>query len=185
MIITRRNDRRLACGHSWVRNGDRWTITALGADGAIQARHLRTGMPVILPSGYVVHAVQLGYATTVHAAQGVTADTTHGLIDEWMTREQLYTMISRGRHANHLYVPGADPADLDHHGLIRIGVYEPTAEETLLQVLIHSDLPVSATTTLAHERQPAGPDRAISRPAARVDYPPRPDRRPGPPAPGW
>ena len=107
----------------------------------------------------------------MHAAQGVTADTTHGLVDEWMTREQLYTMLSRGRHANHLYVPGADPADLQHHGLIRLGVHEPTAEETLLRVLIHSDLPVSATTTRAHERQPAGPDRAIRRPAPRHDYP--------------
>ena len=119
VIITRRNDRRLASGHSWVRNGDRWTITGLGDDGAIQARHLRTGMPVTLPGGYVAGAVELGYATTVHAAQGVTADTTHGLVDELMTREQLYTMLSRGRHANHLYVPGADPADLHHHGLIR------------------------------------------------------------------
>ena len=125
MIITRRNDRRLASGHSWVRNGDRWTITGLGDDGAIQARHLRTGMPVTLPGGYVAGAVELGYATTVHAAQGVTADTTHGLVDELMTREQLYTMLSRGRHANHLYVPGADAADLHHHGLIRIGVHEP------------------------------------------------------------
>ena len=132
VIITRRNDRRLASGHSWVRNGDRWTITGLGDDGAIQARHLRTGMPVTLPGDYVAGAVELGYATTVHAAQGVTADTTHGLVDELMTREQLYTMLSRGRHANHLYVPGADPADLHHHGLIRIGVHEPTADETLL-----------------------------------------------------
>ena len=185
VIITRRNDRRLACGHSWVRNGDRWTITGLGDDGTIQARHLRTGMPVTLPRGYVAGAVELGYATTVHAAQGVTADTTHGLVDELMTREQLYTMISRGRHANHLYVPGADAADLDHHGLVRVGVHEATAEETLHRVLIHSDLPVSATTARAHQRQATGPNRGIRRPAPRHDYPSAPTPSPGPPAPGW
>jgi hypothetical protein len=94
-------------------------------------------------------------------------------------------MLSRGRHANHLYVPGADTGDLHHHGLIQIGVYEPTAHETLLRVLIHSDLPVSATTTRAHERQPAGPDRAIRRTAPRHDYPAGPAPTPGPPAPGW
>jgi hypothetical protein len=166
-----------------------WThavqITGLGDDGAIQARHLRTAMPVTLPGAYVAGAVELGYATTVHAAQGVTADTTHGLVDELMTREELYTMISRGRQANHLYVPSADPADLQHDGLIQIGVHEPTAHETLRRILSRSSLPISATTARAHERPPAGPDRAVARPARRPDYPagPAPGRRPT--APGW
>src|SRR5215218_10433616 len=71
---------------------------------------------------------------------------THGLVDELMTREQLYTMISRGRHANHLYVPGVEAADLHHHGLIRAGVHEPTAHETLHRILNRSSLPISATT---------------------------------------
>ena len=53
-------------------------------------------------------AVELGYATTIHTAQGVTADTTHSLVDELMTREQLYTMVSRGRTANHLYIAVGD-----------------------------------------------------------------------------
>jgi hypothetical protein len=64
LIITRRNDRRLASGHSWVRNGDRWTITGLGDNGAIQALHLHTGMPVRFPGDYVAGTVELGYATT-------------------------------------------------------------------------------------------------------------------------
>jgi hypothetical protein len=142
-------------------------------------------MPVTLPGDYVVDAVELGYATTVHTAQGVTADTTHGLVDELMTREQLYTMLSRGRHANHLYVPGADAADLHHHGLIRAGVHEPTAHETLHRILSRSSLPISATTTRAHERQSASLKRAIPRQAPRVDYPAGPGPTPGPPAPGW
>jgi ATP-dependent exoDNAse (exonuclease V) alpha subunit len=104
LVITRRNDRRLTHGRDWVRNGDRWTVTAITADGGIRATHLRTRKPVTLPAGYVREAVELGYATTIHTAEGVTADTSHGLVDELMTREQLYTMISRGRTANHLYL---------------------------------------------------------------------------------
>jgi ATP-dependent exoDNAse (exonuclease V) alpha subunit len=34
VIITRRNDRRLTAGTSWVRNGDRWTVTRVTGDGA-------------------------------------------------------------------------------------------------------------------------------------------------------
>ena len=64
--------------------------------------------------------LELGYATTIHAAQGVTADTTHGLVDELMTREQLYTMVSRGRTANHLYLPVG--GDGDPHGIVQTAV---------------------------------------------------------------
>jgi ATP-dependent exoDNAse (exonuclease V) alpha subunit len=47
----------------------------------------------------------LGYATTVHTAQGITADAVPGLITGHESRQQLYTMLMRGRTANHLYVP--------------------------------------------------------------------------------
>ena len=48
LIITRRNDRRLTAGRDWVRNGDRWTITAITPDGGF-ATHRRTGKSVSLP----------------------------------------------------------------------------------------------------------------------------------------
>ena len=67
-----------------------------------------------LPAAYVREAVELGYATTIHTAQGVTADTTHGLVDELMTREQLYTTVSRGRTANHLYIAVGDVEPAPH-----------------------------------------------------------------------
>ena len=139
LIITRRNDRRLTTGRDWVRNGDRWTITALTPDGGIAATHRRTGKPVTLPAGYVREAVELGYATTIHAAQGVTADTTHGLVDELMTREQLYTMVSRGRTANHLYL--AVGGDGDPHGILQTDIQEPTATDILQRVLSRTSLP--------------------------------------------
>src|SRR5215218_3990187 len=36
-------------------------------------------------------------------AQGVSADTMHGQLTGQESRQQLYTMLTRGRHANHLY----------------------------------------------------------------------------------
>lgn len=33
LVITRRNDRRLRAGRGFVKNGDRWTVTATGRDG--------------------------------------------------------------------------------------------------------------------------------------------------------
>jgi ATP-dependent exoDNAse (exonuclease V) alpha subunit len=147
LVITRRNDRQLTTGRDWVRNGDRWTVTALNADGGVRAIHRRTGRPVTLPSDYVREAVELGYATTIHTAQGVTADTTHSLVDELMTREQLYTTVSRGRTANHLYIAVSDG---DPHRILQSDTQEPTATDILQRVLSRTSQPVSATTVRAH-----------------------------------
>jgi conjugative relaxase-like TrwC/TraI family protein len=153
LVITRRNDRRLTAGRDWVRNGDRWTITALTPDGGIRATHRRTGKPVILPGSYVREGVELGYATTTHTAQGVTADTTHSLVDELMIREQLYTTVSRGRTANHLYIA---VGDVELHRILQSDAHEPTATDVLQRVLSRTNLPVSATTVRAqHERAAA------------------------------
>ena len=159
LIITRRNDRRLTAGRDWVRNGDRWTITALTPDGGIRATHRRTGRPVTLPSSYVREAVELGYATTIHTAQGVTADTTHGLIDELMTREQLYTMVSRGRTANHLYLPSAATATPTAYS--RPTLSELTAIDMLHRVLFRSSLAASATTVRRQEQTAANLRRRL------------------------
>ena len=58
-----------------MKNGDRWTILKLTSTGELLGRHARTGRTVTLPANYVSTATELGYATTVHTAQGVTADT--------------------------------------------------------------------------------------------------------------
>jgi ATP-dependent exoDNAse (exonuclease V) alpha subunit len=42
----------------------------------------------------------LDFATTIHSAQGVSADTMHGLLTGQESRQQLYTMLTRGRHGN-------------------------------------------------------------------------------------
>jgi ATP-dependent exoDNAse (exonuclease V) alpha subunit len=105
LIITRRNDRRLRISASdWVKNGDRWTVLTAHRDGRLRVQHRRTGRTIHLPARYVRDSVELGYATTIHTAQGITADTMHGLITGKESRQQLYTMCTRGRLSNHIYL---------------------------------------------------------------------------------
>src|SRR5215211_2012561 len=84
----------------------------------------RTGTPVWL------------LATTIHAAQGVSADTMHGLGTGHESRQQLYAMLIRGRAANHLYLQVV--GDGDPHSIIRPDTISPhTPTETLQQILVH------------------------------------------------
>jgi hypothetical protein len=155
VIITRANDRRLRLSATdWVKNGDRWTITGIGRRGDLTVRHNRSHLTVRLPIDYVRTSTGLGYATTIHSAQGVTADTMHGLLTGQESRQQLYTMLSRGRHANHLYLQAV--GDGDPHTLIRPDTISPrTPTETLLQITARDEAPVSASTVLDELNSPA------------------------------
>lgn len=88
----------------------------------------------------------LGYATTIHGAQCLTADTVHGLATGEESREQLYT--------NHVYLQVV--GDGDPHGLAHTdAVYLLTAVERLERILACDDALVSATTELRDQDNPA------------------------------
>lgn len=116
IVLTRRNDRRLAMGRGFVKNGDRWIVTATHGDGSLTVRQdRRRAWEVRLPGWYVADHVELGYASTVHRAQGLTVDTGHALVDASRTsRESLYVGMTRGREANTAYIVLA-PADVEQH----------------------------------------------------------------------
>jgi hypothetical protein len=155
VIITRSNDRRLRLtATDWVKNGDRWTITHISKHGGLTARHSSSHRTVRLPAGYVQTSTGLGYATTIHSAQGVSADTMHGLLTGQESRQQLYTMLTRGRHGNHLYLQVI--GDGDPHTVIRPETISPrTPTETLRQILGRDETPVSASTVLGELNNPA------------------------------
>jgi conjugative relaxase-like TrwC/TraI family protein len=155
LIITRRNERRLRITASdWVKNGDRWTIFNLTRTGGVRVRHARSGRTVTLPASYVSTATELGYATTVHTAQGVTADTMHGVVTGEESRQQLYTMLTRGRSANHIYLSVV--GDGDPHTVIQPNnVHLRTATELLEQILARDASPQSATTLQREQQDPA------------------------------
>jgi conjugative relaxase-like TrwC/TraI family protein len=154
MIITRANDRRLRLSATdWVKNGDRWMITRIGRGGDLTVRHARSHLTARLPIDYVRQSTGLGYATTIHAAQGVSADTTHGLLTGHESRQQLYTMVTRGRHANHLYLQVV--GDSDPHSVIRPDTISPrTPAEMLQQIIARDEAPVSAATLLRELNNP-------------------------------
>jgi conjugative relaxase-like TrwC/TraI family protein len=155
MIITRMNDRRLLLSATdWVKNGDRWTITRINRSGGLTVRHSRSQLKCQLPADYVTTSTGLGYATTIHGAQGLSADTMHGLLTGQESRPQLYTMLTRGRHANHLYLQVV--GDGDPHSLIRPEtIAPPTPTETLQQILAREDAPISASSLLRQLNDPA------------------------------
>ena len=115
-ILTRRNDYELTTSSGdVVRNGQRWQIKAIDGDGSVLARRLDdTAATVRLHPAYLAAHVQLGYASTGHAAQGATVDVARvvagvGQID----RAGVYVPLTRGREANYLYMAESMPGDSD------------------------------------------------------------------------
>ena len=155
LIITRRNDRRLRItATDWVKNGDRWIILHSRGTGGVRVRHVRNGRIVTLPQDYVGTSVELGYATTVHAAQGVTADTMHGVVTGEESRQQLYTTLTRGHTSNHIYVSVV--GDGDPHAVLQPdNVHLRTATDLLEQILARDTAPQSASTLLREQQDPA------------------------------
>ena len=62
------------------------------------------GERITLPGWYVTEHVALGYATTVHSAQGLTVDTGHAVITNRTGPAALYVALSRARDANTAHV---------------------------------------------------------------------------------
>ncbi len=138
VIVTRLNDRRLAISATdWVKNGDRWVVQRVTNRGVVRARHCDSGLTVNLPADYVHKHVQLGYAVTVHAAQGLTVDVTRGVLTGQETRQQLYVMATRGRQANHLYVPIV--GDGDEHSVVHPTTLRPETAVDVLQTVLARD----------------------------------------------
>jgi len=145
-VITRANNRLLVTGRRWVKNGDRWTVTATNTDGSIAVRRPDGTGEVVLPADYAAAHVELAYATTAHRAQGRTVDTAHAMVSPTTTREVLYVAATRGRESNRFYVDGTyDPDPQTSHD----GMTDPqTATDVLVGVLANEGADISAHETL-------------------------------------
>lgn len=116
--------------------------------------HAKGGRRVTLPADYVTQHVQLGYACTVHAAQGQTMHTSHTVLTGTESRQLLYVALTRGRHTNHLYLDttnGRSGDEAPHIDAIR----PPTAIEVLTRVIERDDSAVSANSAHREEHDPA------------------------------
>jgi hypothetical protein len=150
VVVARRNDRhlRLTDGE-WVRNRDRFVVTATYEDGGMAVRALDRGGEAVLPAGYVAQHVELGYASSLWSAQGRTVGTAHAIVGVGMTREALYVAATRGRESNCLYVdvePEPANADMAHGRTERLA-----ARDVLVSVASRRGAEVSAHETMASE----------------------------------
>ncbi|WP_256980595.1 MobF family relaxase [Rhodococcus sp. 14-2496-1d] len=153
-VRTRSNDRRNPLSQTdWVRNGDRWIVEKVGRDGSLRVRHMELGRSVTLDADYVQSATELGYAGTVHSAQGSTADTCHVVATGDETRQLAYVGLTRGKQANHLYLATASDGDM-HTAMTERGMLPPTAVDDLREILRRDGAQVSAHSTLAEADDP-------------------------------
>ena len=151
-ILTRRNDRRLATGsgHSFVKNGDRWTIEAINPDGSLEVvdDHDRT---CTLPSSYIRQWSSLGYAVTVHRAQGRTVDSAHLLLDTTaIGHDALYVGLTRGRASNQVWAitDGHTAPDMLRHAAAK-NVQAMSARELIAQAQAEAGHPAHLVRILA------------------------------------
>jgi conjugative relaxase-like TrwC/TraI family protein len=99
-----------------VRNGHRWLVTAIDADrGLIAATRLTDSARVVLGGDYLREHVTLGYAGTVHSAQGMTvggktmggqdrAGVCWTILSDRASRALAYVGMTRARDENHIAI---------------------------------------------------------------------------------
>jgi len=133
IVVSRRNDATLevAAGQrhrggervDQVRNGNRWKVVAVDpAHCRIAAERLTDAARAVFEGEYLREHLTLGYATTLHAAQGITVGnaTTRGacftVLGENASRAMAYVGMTRGKDENHafIYQPFTGEADHEH-----------------------------------------------------------------------
>ena len=115
-IITRINDFKIrSTSNTPIINGWAWTVESIEDRGDLKLAAVGRGGNVILPADYIARqgSIQLGWATTVHTAQGRTADVGITLVDDGTDLELLYVGATRGRHSNLIFGLGTDAEVLD------------------------------------------------------------------------
>jgi hypothetical protein len=119
-----------------VRNGNRWRVAWVDADaGQIGAERLSDSARAVFDGDYRREHITLGYATTVHAAQGMTVgnDRTRGvcwtLLSDRASRSMAYVGMTRARDENHLSIYPAvlNEADAEQTSRMRRGTKHEAA----------------------------------------------------------
>ncbi|WP_296377640.1 MobF family relaxase [Pseudonocardia sp.] len=161
-VQARRNDYRLRvdpaigsdgrAGPAWpVTNREVYTVVGRDVETGDLLVVDRFGATAHLPKEYVAAHVTLAYAVTGHAAQGLTVDSGHPIVDRDATREALYPAATRGRESNVLYLVTERAPDA--HDPERIA---ESARERLAAVLDRTAAQQAATRVLAEGRAQAG-----------------------------
>ena len=152
-VLIKQNDIPLG-----ISNGERGVVTAIepgsrrleldvgGHQVTLDARFLDASTPRGDPT--LTH----GYAITGHAAQGITVDRAFVLADPALSREWGYMALTRGRHANHLYVAPARALAREEYAPRDPHPPDPVAA-------LARSLSTSRAEPMALDAVPAGPKR--------------------------
>ena len=125
LIMSRNNDAgvdvrlgseyRLGDRADQVRNGNRWRVAAVdAATNRVAAERTTDQARAVFDDDYLREHVTLGYAATVHSAQGVTADTSSAILGEGSSRAMLYVALTRGRDNNAAFLYQRITGEADH-----------------------------------------------------------------------
>lgn len=146
LVVTRKNQRQLPVldGSDFVKNGDTWQVDTVHVDGSVAVTNRASHAQIVLPPDYASTHLELAYAATVHRVQGMTADSSHTLTPDSLTREQLYTAATRGRDTNRLYVVTHQHVADQHQETPP----DRTAHDVLTTIVRRSGIESSATEAL-------------------------------------
>lgn len=105
VIQARRNNYQLQVdgGRGMVVNREVYVVRGVDERGRLIAE-TKDGAIAYLTDNYLAKYAVLGYASTVHAAQGRTVDTGHSVLPEGTSREDAYPALTRGRECNTAYL---------------------------------------------------------------------------------
>lgn len=150
IILTRRNQ---TIGEHKILNGQRFHVHAVSDDGSLVVVDEQRQRTVVLPAEYVSEHVQLGYAATVHRAQGVTVDVTRAVIGAETDRRGLYVAVTRGKKQNHLYVAEDTSIDVDAEGghWHMSGEHHAPDHRAILEKIVATDSGQRSATDLHHD----------------------------------
>ncbi|WP_094287569.1 MobF family relaxase [Mycobacterium lehmannii] len=104
-----------------VRNGNRWRVAGIDEKtNRVAAERLTDKARVVFEGDYLRENVTLGYAVTVHSAQGVTvgSKTTpgvcHSILSDTSSRAMAYVGMTRAKDENHAYIYQRITGEADH-----------------------------------------------------------------------
>jgi conjugative relaxase-like TrwC/TraI family protein len=104
-------------------NRQSYRVVGLREDGGLTVEPAKGGDRIQLPASYVHQHLTLAYASTVHAAEGRTVDTAHGVVSAGTDANALYVQLTRGRDGNTAWVvtrhtnqaaPVGEAQDVEH-----------------------------------------------------------------------
>jgi ATP-dependent exoDNAse (exonuclease V) alpha subunit len=112
-----------------VRNGNRWRVAGVDAKtGRLAAERLTDSARVVFEGEYLREHITLGYAVTLHSAQGITVGSAERrgacftVLSEKATRAMAYVGMTRGKDENHAYIYQPLTGESDHeHGQLAAG----------------------------------------------------------------